>query len=92
VGSLAYSADIFDAAAAERMARSFEALLSSAVADPQLRLSRLDLLSEVERSEQITKDKQYMDASFSRFLSIERTRVPGSRDLVRTRPQGDGGE
>jgi non-ribosomal peptide synthetase component F len=75
VGSLAYSADIFDAAAAERMARSFEALLSSAVADPQLRLSRLDLLSEVERSKQAVKRTQRMDERFNKLLSIERSRV-----------------
>jgi amino acid adenylation domain-containing protein len=91
LGSLAYSADIFDAAAAQRMARSFEALLNSAVADPQLRLSRLALATAAERWEQTMRKMQRMDASFSKLLSIERRRVPDSRDLIRTRLPEDGG-
>ncbi|WP_431926364.1 amino acid adenylation domain-containing protein [Nonomuraea jabiensis] len=46
---LDYSSDLFDGATAERMAGHFRNLLARAAADPQARLSRLDLLSEAER-------------------------------------------
>ena len=46
---LDYSSDLFDGATVERMAGHFRSLLIGMVADPQARLSRLDILSEAER-------------------------------------------
>ena len=50
-GSLLYSADLFDAATASRLAGHFEALLAAVVAAPEARLSSLPLLSAGERQQ-----------------------------------------
>jgi amino acid adenylation domain-containing protein len=47
--ALEYSADLFDAETAERLAGRFLTLLDAAVADPSLRLSDLPVLDERER-------------------------------------------
>jgi amino acid adenylation domain-containing protein len=49
VGSIEYSTDLFDAAAVEQFAGHFRTLLVAALADPGARVSRLPLLSDVER-------------------------------------------
>ncbi|MBO3748353.1 amino acid adenylation domain-containing protein [Streptosporangiaceae bacterium NEAU-GS5] len=49
--SFNYSADIFDAPTVAALARRFEALLTAVVADPDLRLSQIDLLVPQERDE-----------------------------------------
>ena len=52
-GSLQYKHDLFDASTAERMALHFQTLLTGIAADPQQRISRLPLLSEEERRQQL---------------------------------------
>jgi amino acid adenylation domain-containing protein len=47
-GDLEYSAELFDAATAERLAAHFTRLLEAAVRDPRQRLSQLPLLSPAE--------------------------------------------
>jgi amino acid adenylation domain-containing protein len=49
VGSLEYSADLFDVATVRRMLRHFETLLAGIAADPDQRLSALPLLTASER-------------------------------------------
>ena len=51
VGSLEYSTDLFDESTARRLAGHYQTLLEAAVADPELPLSRLPLLTEEERLE-----------------------------------------
>ncbi|HYH81776.1 MAG TPA: amino acid adenylation domain-containing protein, partial [Longimicrobium sp.] len=48
-GSLSYRADLFDAATPKRMTRHLARLLERAAADPDARLSGLELLDETER-------------------------------------------
>jgi amino acid adenylation domain-containing protein len=48
-GDLEYSAELFDAATAERLAGRFGRLLAAAVREPERRLSELPLLGEAER-------------------------------------------
>jgi amino acid adenylation domain-containing protein len=50
-GGIEYSRELFDEATADRLAGHFRTLLSGAVADPALRLSRLPLLTAAERAE-----------------------------------------
>ncbi|HEX2268880.1 MAG TPA: amino acid adenylation domain-containing protein [Pyrinomonadaceae bacterium] len=50
-GQLEYSTDLWEAATISRMAEHFERLLTSIVAEPQRRVSRLPLLSEAERKQ-----------------------------------------
>jgi amino acid adenylation domain-containing protein len=54
-GALQYSTDLFDASTVERMARHYEHLLASLVADPCRRVSELFLLSESERRQQLVE-------------------------------------
>ncbi|OBQ53051.1 hypothetical protein A4U61_02135 [Streptomyces sp. H-KF8] len=48
-GAVLYSAEIYDPATAERMVRAFRAVLESALADPDLALSAVDVLAPGER-------------------------------------------
>ncbi|MCA1614249.1 MAG: condensation domain-containing protein, partial [Acidobacteria bacterium] len=48
-GIMEYSTDIFDASTVERMLAQFGMLLAGIAADPQLRISELQLLTEAER-------------------------------------------
>ncbi|HEX2250800.1 MAG TPA: condensation domain-containing protein, partial [Gemmatimonadales bacterium] len=48
-GSWQYNIDLFEAATIERMAEHFQALLDGIVANPERSLSKLPLLSDVER-------------------------------------------
>ncbi|WP_250853671.1 non-ribosomal peptide synthetase [Streptomyces rhizosphaericus] len=48
-GSLSYSTDLFDRRTAERMVGHFQTLLAAAVAAPNTRLSKLDMLTSAER-------------------------------------------
>ncbi|MFL5382886.1 MAG: non-ribosomal peptide synthetase, partial [Longimicrobiaceae bacterium] len=48
-GSLSYNTDLFDRATAERMARHLERVLERVAAEPDARLSELDLLDGAER-------------------------------------------
>ncbi|HEX6039303.1 MAG TPA: amino acid adenylation domain-containing protein [Longimicrobium sp.] len=49
-GGIQYASDLWDEATARRMAEHFRALLSSAVADPDARVSTLPWLSDAERA------------------------------------------
>jgi len=51
VGALQYSADLFDRPTVERLAAAFVTSTTAACADPDLRLSELPLLSDVEQAE-----------------------------------------
>jgi non-ribosomal peptide synthetase component F len=50
-GTLEYSSDLFERETAERMARNFVALLHSALANPDLPVTQLDLLTVEERDQ-----------------------------------------
>ncbi|MCX5385392.1 amino acid adenylation domain-containing protein [Streptomyces sp. NBC_00083] len=50
-GLLSFSTDLFTRATAERMAEQFQRVLREVVADPELRLSGLDLLTDDEREQ-----------------------------------------
>ncbi len=50
-GTLGYNTDLFDAATISRLAAHFQTLLESIVADPQQRISELEMLSAAERQQ-----------------------------------------
>ncbi|HEV7783970.1 MAG TPA: condensation domain-containing protein, partial [Thermoanaerobaculia bacterium] len=54
-GALEFSAELFDGATAARFARAFEILLAAALADPDLRLSDLPLLTAGERHQLVVE-------------------------------------
>jgi amino acid adenylation domain-containing protein len=62
-GTFAYSTDLFEKSTISRMMAHFENLLESVLADPELRVSELTVLSEAERRQVLVEwndtDRQY---------------------------------
>ncbi|HVR08094.1 MAG TPA: condensation domain-containing protein, partial [Thermoanaerobaculia bacterium] len=84
-GSLAYNADLFEAATATRMVRSLEAVLGAATGDAERLLSELPILTAAERQEQ-TMDRARPDAAkLDQLMSSQRKPVAAARQLVTTR-------
>ncbi|HSE17005.1 MAG TPA: amino acid adenylation domain-containing protein [Pyrinomonadaceae bacterium] len=59
--SFEYNTDLFDASTIERLASHYETLLRSIVRNPEQRVSRLDYISEAERSELLYKWSEYQE-------------------------------
>ena len=57
-GRLAYSCDLFERATVERMAGHFSRLVAGAVTDPDVPVSRLEILSDSEREWELTTFNQ----------------------------------
>jgi amino acid adenylation domain-containing protein len=68
-GSIEYSTDLFEPATIERMASHYENLLESLAANPDLKLSDLELLSADER-QQITIDWNQTAIDYPRELCL----------------------
>ena len=68
LGRFVYSTDLFDAATMERMAGHFETMLEAIVADPEEKVSRLPLLTAVEKQQLM--DWNRTEAEFPRELCI----------------------
>ena len=66
-----YKPDAYDAAAIERAAHHFEALLTSAVEDPEAPIGTLDYLTTAEKKQQATRKNKKKD-KMERFLSVAR--------------------
>ncbi|HEX5084320.1 MAG TPA: hypothetical protein VFY40_19930, partial [Blastocatellia bacterium] len=66
-GSVEYNTDLFDQAAVERMMERYEALLRSAVSQPDARLNALELLSGKERHGRLLAAQNREDAARRRF-------------------------
>jgi amino acid adenylation domain-containing protein len=90
-GRLGYSTALFGAEFVEGLLRQFEALLASAVADPDTRLSQLELASEAERAELEAERLRRRESNLRRFKSASPRTVKVSRQqLVRTQPLTEG--
>jgi len=76
-----YSTDLFDAATIERMAEHFQRLLEAIVADPDLPIDRLGLLTQSERS-RLTSGWNQTDAAIPErrlevLIAEQAARTPG---------------
>ncbi|XXY48792.1 amino acid adenylation domain-containing protein [Sorangium sp. So ce269] len=90
VGTLEYSADLFDAATVERMAGHLRALLEGVVAAPGTRLSGLPLLTAVERRQIVVERNRTArdftavrpewrsEARFTELFEAQVERTPGA--------------
>ncbi len=58
VGNWVYKTDLFDAATITRLTSHFETLLESIVAQPDARLSALEMLTESEKRQQAVETKE----------------------------------
>src|SRR5271169_3474974 len=66
-----YSSDLFDRSTIQRMALHFQNLILSAVEDPASPISKLNVLSALERK-QIIFDRNVTSAEYSKDVTIAR--------------------
>lgn len=87
MGSLQYNTDLFDASTIARMAGHFQTLLKGAIADSSQRVSDIEILTEIERS-QILEEWNNEEASYPRdklihqLITAQAERTPDSIALV----------
>jgi amino acid adenylation domain-containing protein len=67
-----YSADLFDGETIERMQGHFRTLLESIVREPETRISQLEMLTEEEQRERISKRKSREGTNVKMLRSIKR--------------------
>ena len=82
-GFIEYSTDVLDEAAVERLAENFDVLLRAAVADPDLPISELPLLTEAERRQELDEwnrtGREYpKDKCVHHLFEEQAQRTPGS--------------
>jgi alpha-ketoglutarate-dependent taurine dioxygenase len=86
-----YSTDLFDASTIERLTVHFTTLLRSIVADPDAPLSKLEMLTEAERSQLKMEQEKRRESKFSKFKNASPKPVSlAGEELVRTRYLEDG--
>ena len=77
-GKWTYSTDMFDDATISRMARHFETLLRSIVAQPATRLSALELLTEEEKRQQESSRRERDELHANKLKMVKRKSVGSS--------------
>ena len=70
-GNWLYGTDLFERASILRMARHFETLLGNAVAEPDTRLSGIEILTEEERQQDEAEKKQRKQSQLKKLMNIE---------------------
>jgi non-ribosomal peptide synthetase component F len=68
MASWLYSTALFDATTIQRLIRRFERLLASAAAQPDARLSALEILSDDEKRQQEDERKKQMQSQSKRLM------------------------
>jgi amino acid adenylation domain-containing protein len=71
-GTWAYNTDLFDAAAIKRISDNFLTLLQSIVAEPDARLTSLEMFSEAEKNERALREKQWEEANLEKLKRVKR--------------------
>ncbi|HEX5723827.1 MAG TPA: amino acid adenylation domain-containing protein, partial [Longimicrobiaceae bacterium] len=85
--ALEYNADLFDHATAERMLEHLGRLVGQVARDPERRLSAVELLTEAERDEVLTRwngtERPYpLERCIHRLIEAQAERTPGAVALV----------
>ncbi|MGX1852808.1 amino acid adenylation domain-containing protein [Streptomyces sp. NPDC055299] len=79
-GLLGYSTDLFTRAAAERVVAGFTRLLAAVAADPDIRLSRVDILGEEERERVLgawnATAREVPEATLPELFAAQAARTP----------------
>ncbi|MBD3561559.1 TauD/TfdA family dioxygenase, partial [Planktothrix sp. FACHB-1355] len=70
VGTWNYSTDLFDAATIIRISNHFQTLLNSIVAQPDARLSNLEIFSEAEKKQQAMEKQERKEFKFKKFKKV----------------------
>src|ERR1700674_5016308 len=90
IGSMEYSTDLFDRSTVERMLGHYETLMQAAVANPDLHLSQLPLLTPDERQRLLTEwNATEQPASDDvRLSDLFRAQLARSPDAIALRYEG----
>jgi hypothetical protein len=75
IGNWLYSSDLFEKSTILRMAGHFETLLRNVVAQPQTRLSALEILSENDKQQRDADQKQRKQSRLKQLMTLEPTAV-----------------
>jgi hypothetical protein len=75
IGNWLYSSDLFEKSTILRMASHFETLLRNVEAQPQTRLSALEILSESEKQQRDAEQKQRKQSRLNKLMTLEPTAV-----------------
>ncbi len=70
-GLIEYKTDLFDRETIVKMLGHFETLLTNIVADPDARLSSLELRSEAEKQQELTAQAERAAARHQRFINLK---------------------
>jgi non-ribosomal peptide synthetase component F len=71
VANWLYSTDLFDNTTIRRMARHFETLLRSAVSNPELRISALDMLTGEEKQRADADQRERKQSHLKKLMNTE---------------------
>ncbi len=69
-GNWNYSTDLFEATTIARMTKHFQTLLNNIVAQPDARLSNLEILTEAEKKQQEMGKQERKDAKLKKFMKV----------------------
>jgi non-ribosomal peptide synthetase component F/NRPS condensation-like uncharacterized protein/alpha-ketoglutarate-dependent taurine dioxygenase len=69
-GTWNYSTDLFDRNTIARMTGHFQTLLHNIIAQPDARLSNLDILAEAEKKQQQMEKRERKDAKLNKFMKV----------------------
>jgi alpha-ketoglutarate-dependent taurine dioxygenase len=89
--TFAYRLDLYERRTIERIADAYRALLRAVVAEPEARISRLELFMDGERRNPMSNPNAREDDNLKRLMGTRRRAVPTQTSLVRTGPLESGG-
>ena len=75
IGNWLYSTDLFEKATILRMASHFETLLRNVIAQPEARLSGLEIMSEKEKQQRDAEQKQRKQSRLNKLMTLEPTAI-----------------
>ncbi|HEX3640303.1 MAG TPA: condensation domain-containing protein, partial [Ktedonobacteraceae bacterium] len=85
VGAFTYSTDLFDAATIERMADHFVKLLESISANPDARLSTLEIIIDEEKEQKSMKQEERLKNAIAQFKRVQPRPISLQQDqLIQT--------
>ena len=81
-----YSTELFDAGTVARIHKHFETLLQSITAQPDARLSTLEIFTQAEQQQRMTVNKELKKSNFKKFVGVKpKTITASTKSLVRSR-------
>jgi amino acid adenylation domain-containing protein len=71
IGNWKYNTDLFNPATITRLSKHFEILLQSIVAQPDARINNLEMLTEVEKKQQMMEQVKQEESKLKKFMQVK---------------------